>query len=261
VVEFLILNKFISFKVLIRRAIQGGITCLIPCVIAATSLAGCFWVKPDPTPQPEHRIEPDIVAVPEPEPDPGPGAQELQQAKIRALLVQAQQALSEDRLLVPREGSAFSMYWQVLDIDQTSTEAHWGMRKITERYLILAESAFIGGNHDRAELMLKRALRVSATPAEVKVLRAHYPPKPAPENEHRLSVADLTARNEQAVAELDGLAKKAQTIGSRLLIIARNDAEGRWMYQQMRTAVEGHRLRGNIQIGRIPAIVFIDVEA
>ena len=48
---------------------------------------------------------------------------------------------------------------------------------------------------------------------------------------------------------------------SRFVIVARNDAEGRWIYKSMQQAIEGYRLRGNIKMGKRPKVTLIDWKA
>ena len=219
-------------------------------------LVACIGVKPVPEPKP-----PVIVVTPVvPEPI-GPSKEELKKMRLRELLSQAQRALSKNRLMTPLRGSAFTSYQQVLAIDASNKEALWGMAQITSRYLALAESAFVTGNTRKAELMLKRALKVSATQEEVDTIRKFYAKRPVTGDEFTLSIADLSARNDKSISQLDELARKARENDSRLLIIARNDTEGRWIYQQMRIAVDGYRLRGNIEIGQTPTIVLLNTDA
>jgi hypothetical protein len=70
-----------------------------------------------------------------------------------------------------------------------------------------------------------------------------------------LNPADLSARNEHVKSQLAALAKRVQTSKEYVLIYARNDAEGRWVYQQMRKASANYRLRGNIKQHQKPRVV------
>ena len=179
-------------------------------------------------------------------------------AQLRIILVNAQQALADDRLMRPALNNAYYWYQQAIRLDELNAEAHWGMRQITARYLALAEQAFSEGRIDKAEIMLEGAGLVSATPSQMEQLRQRYR-KQNMDRQFYLSMANLNARNETIKQELAQLARQAREGQSRLTIIARNDAEGRWIYQQMRTAVNNYRLRGNIQLGKNPRIVLIDL--
>lgn len=195
-----------------------------------------------------------------------PAAQEsapaLQRAQqLRQILARAQQSLARDRLLLPEQDSAYYWYRKALRLDSDNAEAHWGMRKISERYLVLAAQAYERGARDQAEQLLQRALRIAASPADVAALRQRYPAPVVRDNAYLLAPDELAARSDKLVAYLAGLAELARAKDSRLQIVARSDEEGRWIYQQMRAAVEGYRLRGNISVGSSPRVVLIDMDA
>jgi hypothetical protein len=51
---------------------------------------------------------------------------------------------------------------------------------------------------------------------------------------------------------LEDIAKKARELDAFFLITAPNDDQARWMFSVMREAVQGYRLRGNIELsGRV----------
>ncbi|WP_145999173.1 hypothetical protein [Oceanicoccus sp. KOV_DT_Chl] len=216
------------------------------------SLVACngFVAKPMPAPV--------VEALVQPEP-----ARQLsaagQRQQLRVMLANAQQALADDRLMVPEFDSAYDWYRQVLAVDQENAEAHWGMHEITRRYLQLAEQAFDSHRLGLAEQMLRRAEMIAANPLTTEAIRQRYK-QTVRTGEVLLPVGALSARNELIQQQLAELAQQARAKQSRLLIVARNDAEGRWVYQQMRSAVDGFRLRGNIEIGQVPRIVLLDLD-
>lgn len=180
------------------------------------------------------------------------------QRQIDELLGLAEQALDEDRLMLPADDNAFMWYKQVMELDELNPPAHWGMRQITQRYLELAEQAFAAAQPSRAEYLLNSALQVAATPQQVQLIRDKYRDQ-LKDKVFALPEADLQHRNPAIQQRLAEIANQAKDQSSRLLIVARNDAEGRWIYQQMRNAVDGYRLRGNIEVGQHPRIVLIDL--
>lgn len=186
---------------------------------------------------------------------------EQQQAQrrhqLREMLANAQQALAEDRLKAPFYDNAYSWYQQVLAIDELNEEAHQGMRLITDRYLQLAEQAYSSGRIHLAQQLLNGAESIAAPPSIIEPLRERYS-QHAGSNEVYLPVKALSARNQDIQTLLAELAGQL-TPQQRLLIVARNDSEGRWIYQQMRQSVSDFRLRGNIELGRIPRILIIDM--
>ena len=188
---------------------------------------------------------------------PGPDARE--QRLIAMLLARAQRALHKDQLKSPATDNAFGWYQQVLLHDEDNAEAHWGMRRIGARYLELAEQAYNAGKRYKAELLLEEGESVSLSPQLARQMRMKYAMIDVPANEFLLDGRALAARNELIVQRLAEIALLARAESSRLSIYARNDAEGRWIYKQMRMAVDGFRLRGNILISRTPRVVLIDL--
>ncbi|MEH6557459.1 MAG: hypothetical protein V7459_06180 [Oceanicoccus sp.] len=222
-------------------------------VLSGLLLASCVEVATEPVPQ--------VVRVPAPKENPAAvrrAEEASQRHHMRILLASAERALASDRLTVPEYDNAYGWYQQVLAIDQTNAEAHWGMLQITERYLQLAEQAFSRGSRGKGEWMLQKALAIAATTEQIESVRSRFKAQPT-DREFLLTIADLTARNDIITAKLIELALIAKKAQSRLLIVARNDAEGRWIYRKMREAVDGYRLRGNIKLGSVPRIVLLDL--
>jgi hypothetical protein len=71
-------------------------------------------------------------------------------------------------------------------------------------------------------------------------------------------VRALAARDPKLSESLQALALKVQRNDNAIVIVSRSDAEGRWIYQEMKKALPGYRLRGDIRIGKIPKIVLQD---
>ena len=69
-----------------------------------------------------------------------------------------------------------------------------------------------------------------------------------------LDSQDFMNRTDGAVAQLENIAQQAKEHNAFFLIIAPNDSLARWMYLQMRNAVEGFRLRGNIELANQTSI-------
>lgn len=53
---------------------------------------------------------------------------------------------------------------------------------------------------------------------------------------------------------LEQLARRVSQSDESIMIYARNDAEGRWIYKTMKDAVGDYRIRGDIRISRQPAL-------
>ena len=88
-------------------------------------------------------------------------------------------------------------------------------------------------------------------------LKATQPEYSGADNEFPLAEAALTAQSADVVDYLQAIARRARQEDESLLIVARSDAEGRWIYQQMRQAVQGYRLRGDIKLGKRPKVLLL----
>ncbi len=56
------------------------------------------------------------------------------------------------------------------------------------------------------------------------------------------------------MSQLGTIGELVRNYDATFLITARSDSEARWIYQVMREAVGGYRLRGNITLGSQPTI-------
>jgi tetratricopeptide (TPR) repeat protein len=209
-------------------------------------LAACSQQQPEP-----------VVTTAPPPPAEAP---ETRWITIQQTLFEADQALARNRLTTPAHDNAYDHYREVLRIDPGNTDALAGMTRIAERYLQLAASAYQAGAQEQALAYVALARRVDPDNAALGAASRQYSqPVVTPDNEYLLSRGELDKKAEQLQPVLAEIAERARQLPSRLLIVARNDEEGRWIYRQMREAVEGHRLRGNIVIGASPKVVLLDV--
>ena len=69
-----------------------------------------------------------------------------------------------------------------------------------------------------------------------------------------LDAKELASRSDALAANLGALAQRLRFSGETMMIVAKNDADARWIYKVMRKAVPGYRLRGDIKKGRTPRI-------
>jgi|GEM_PF-2285991 len=80
--------------------------------------------------------------------------------RIAALLEDAQTALAELRLTLPKGESAYDYYRQVLDLEPGNARAEAGIDGLVERYVALARGAADRGQLDAARRYLDRADRI-----------------------------------------------------------------------------------------------------
>ncbi len=134
-------------------------------------------------------------------------------------------------------------------MDSDNEIAREGIAAIVARYLALAREAIGNGSFDSAELMIDRAKLVDATVAEIALVQVEL----ANERESgdlffTFDGAAVSSESDQAREELTAVARRARECGAFFLITAPNDSTARWMFSVMREAVEGYRLRGNIEL-------------
>lgn len=201
---------------------------------------------------------------------------------IRQYLYEAQDALARDRLTSPKNDNAYAGYQRVLALDPRNEKARAGIKLISRRYLSMAKKAEQEGDFERAIGYARQAQRMApgyeGSAHMVKYLeqrRSEYDARQlqiakaggagaevtlkSKGNEYFLAAADVSRRNLVAKAQLAKIAEKAQKLDSRLLIIAKNDGDGRWMYAQMRDSLTSdYRLRANLRVDSQTRIVLLD---
>lgn len=190
---------------------------------------------------------------------------------IARLLSDADYALSRNQLLTPVQDNAFDRYQSVLIMDPLNTRAKVGLQAVSLRYVELARNSIGRGQFAQAREYLDNAAGIDPSSQIVAETRqylrrqmaaqpatptASYKPGPG---EHLLDVGGLTRKSPEIIAQLGQLAKKAQDTGELVIIHARNDAEGRWIYSTMRDSLEDFLLRGDIRIAKQPRIQFVPV--
>jgi hypothetical protein len=241
------LNMFMSYRVttlLIRLA----------CLFALAILLGACQLLPKPEPEPEvvvpAVIQPVITVAP---------IMTGQQKHINSLLSEADYALSQNKLLNPISDNAHDRYRSVLLMDAANERARVGLQTIALRYVELARTAAVRGNLSEAQSLIRYARGIDnnavvqdAAETIRKQIASTPPAKPyqAAENEYLLDSKLLQAKDSQVITQLNHVAQKAKQTGDFVLIVARSDAEGRWIYQQLRAAVPGFLVRGDIKIGQ-----------
>ncbi len=168
-------------------------------------------------------------------------------------------AYNKDQLLTPEQDNAFKYYTLAQKLDPQDPRAARGLERITERYLALALQAADRSSFAGARSMLGRAkivfesVRVNnpdfASPdfesiaAQIDVLSG------AQSTRLRLNSAQIKNRDSVLISRLKALGSLAKKPDTRVVITVRNDADGRWVYQQLRKAPGEFRIRGEINIG------------
>jgi hypothetical protein len=193
-----------------------------------------------------------------------------QQKQIKTLLAAADSALSVNRLLNPINDNAYDRYKAVLLMDPQNEKAKLGLQTISLRYVDLARSAAVSGNLNEAQTMIRYARGIDnnavVQDAETTLKKqvASIPPaRPfkAGDGEIVLDPQLLKSKSPQISSQLAALAHQVKQADEFVLIIARSDDEGRWIYQQLRNAVPGYLVRGDIKLGspaRVKQVKFLE---
>ncbi len=212
-------------------------------VIVALCLTGCELQPTRPAteaPRPAH------TSVTE-----GPTEREQQ---INRLLGMAYIAYTESRLTTPVEDNAYLHYSQVLALDTDNEEALLGLNQVVERYLEWAISNVDRGNFSIATDYVNKASSIDEFHPNIPAVRNLIADQ---QNRDRrsvpLSTAGLSARDPALSAELVKIGKFAASNEATVIIHARNDAEGRWIYQQLNSEAET-RVRARLELGTRPRL-------
>lgn len=181
-----------------------------------------------------------------------------QQKVIQRLLGEADYCLSQNKLLNPIADNAHDRYRSVLLMEPNNERAKLGLQMIALRYVDMAQTAAKRGNLTEANSLIKYAkgidnnLVVQDAANSLRKQLVNIPPAKAyvaSEGEIVLDAKMLQSKDPQLTTQLIGVANKAKQTDQFVLIIARTDADGRWIYQQLRNAVPGYLVRGDIRIG------------
>jgi hypothetical protein len=172
-----------------------------------------------------------------------------QQRLIADILFEALQAMDSDRLLTPVDNNAYAKFQRALAYDPRNEIALEGLQKIVERYLKLSAEANRRGLFEESQALLDSAKFVDdAHPGLEAATEALLAEMNSGDLFFQLNAQDFSKRSESAVQQLTDIAHQARQHEAFFLITAPNDDQARWMFSVMRNAIEGYRLRGNIEL-------------
>lgn len=255
----------------LRRSLLTGKGC-IP-VSLTLLLSAC--VTQEPAPRTAAQVQPVEAARPA-----GPTLDQ----RVGLLLRQAERALYNDRLLLPADDNAYDRYQAVLKLQPGNAQAKTGLQMIAMRYIEMGRTALRHSRLSEARTYATRARQVYAdnpllrefeqalADAQRHQAQAALGTPTAPSagsgsgadsrstqaqsaNEYPLNPAALSQRGAEIQAVLKQIADRVKRSDEVVLIVARNDEEGRWVYREMKKAAQGHRVRGDIKVGSPPRVV------
>ncbi len=226
----------------------GRIALLLGLVQLLSACQTPFWMKKK------------VEAPPPPPPvvqKPAPVTKEQQ--VVNMLVLNGEYTLSQNQLLTPKNDNAFDYFRAALKLDPNNQRAKGGLQGIVMRYVDLARQAAARGNYSQATTMLNNARIVDPNNLLIKEVSAALTEqiKSAPPvepyrggaNEYLLDGNLVGKDDPQILARIAEITNKVKQTNSFAMIVARTDVEGRWIYQKMREAVPGYRVRGDIKLG------------
>ena len=218
-------------------------TFLLPVVIAC-----CAAPQTEPEPVSSENENAQIRTLSEAEVVVGITGSERQRL-VADLLYAGLQALDADRLLTPEDNNAHARFQRVLAYDPDNEIALQGLQDIVARYLELASEASRQGLFEEAEILLSRARFVDDEhPGISQAMEALQAEMNSGDLFFDFETTALARRSESVQEQLADIARQAQEHNALFLITAPSDDLARWMFGIMREAVEGYRLRGNIEL-------------
>ena len=175
----------------------------------------------------------------------------------QGLLDLADHALKRQHLTQPEATSALTYFNLILTSDPDHQAARAGLKTIIDQYLEWALRAIEAANYAEANQFLERAARVDPKSPDITAMADRLRRK---REEGRLTeivpvwllaarteTSQTTAEDAQVNTYLRNLAQKIETLNAKIAIYSANDAEGRWLYQQL-NANTVNRLRGTLKI-------------
>jgi tetratricopeptide (TPR) repeat protein len=184
------------------------------------------------------------------------------QARIETLLLDARFAFEDGKVTWPPGDNALEAYTAVLAIDPDNEDGQRGFERILEYYVGEAETAAHRAEFARARSMLDRARLIDPNHPSIKPMANQvFMLSTAIRDRYPLNRRQLSARSAALAKRLEKLGERAKSANMRVIIRSRNDAEGRWIYQQMRKAAGEPRIRAELTIGSPPRVELVDLPA
>lgn len=255
----------------VRRSLLTGKGCVSLSLPLLLSVLLTACVTQEPAPRTVVQTPPPAVVRPAP-----PTIEQ----RVSLLLRQAERALYNDRLLLPAEDNAYDRFQAVLKLQPGNAQAKTGLQMIAMRYIEMGRTALRHSRLSEARIYAQRARQVypdnpllrefeqalaDAQRHQAQAAVAAAPPPSASsgagsagatsDSEYLLSIAALSKRGDEIKAVLGQIAERIKSSDEVILIVARSDEEGRWLYREMKKAAEGYRIRGDIKVGSPPKVV------
>lgn len=201
-------------------------------------LSGCSMMVPDT-----------VIDKPQP--------QQLRQLTL--LLNEADKAIERGRFIAPQFDNANGYYRKVLVLDAGNEQALAGIQNLIEILSLKAKQSLEIDRIRDYRVYTSWIEQIAPSSPVLAELKALDPDRQTSGGSWTIAVSDLKARNSNAKKSIKQAALTAKAYQSRVKIIAPTDADGRWIYQQMRSVADEYLFRSSLIIGDKAKIVVLDV--
>jgi len=208
----------------------------------------------------------------EPNPVIEPKSKQVKNTVVEKLISRAEAAMLQGRLTQPTHDNAFDRFSAVLMLEPDNESARQGMDRIQLALVARVHQALKSGRISTARRLtgiarshfpdhqLTRGLSAAVAQAEQELELAVTQDIVVTANDDSqisLPTSMLNSRSQTLVQLLSEVTQRLQETNEGVLIYARTDAEGRWIYQTMKKAAGDYRVRGDIHKSRRPRLVFL----
>jgi len=191
---------------------------------------------------------------PTPEVVPEPPAS-IDPKRLADLLETAELAITKGELTYPPEVSALAQYQRILSIEAGQEDAIRGIESIVEIFVERSLVALSKRQFAEARSMLARARLIDPEHPSIVPTQAQIQLIAEAEREQlRLDQAALGGDQDMLREQLKALANTPEGLSCRFYIWAKNDNQGRWIYNALAAGADGQRLQAQVEI-RLPASV------
>ena len=232
------------FKILAISPRLGTVIALLAAMLIVP-ISGCKSTLDGYSPSPS---TPTVIPAPN---------RPVRDPKIQQLLEEAYYAFIESRLTTPVEDNAYFRYLQVLSIDPSNEDANRGISNIVEQYLDWSIESLQNRHFRAAANYLNKARSVDELHPNITAVATRITEyKNSKEENYLLDPSSLTNRSKSTRIELEAIAARMQKTSATIIIVARNDPEGRWIYQQLNNQTDS-RVKARFEQNSKPSIRLI----
>jgi hypothetical protein len=180
-------------------------------------------------------------------------------AQLTLLLDKANKAIERGRFVTPQFDNANGYYRQLLIFYPNNDQALAGIQNLTEILSLKAKQSLEVDRVRDYRVYTSWIEQIAPSSPLLTELKGLDPGQQDSRSSWAISSSDLKARNSNAKKNIKQAALTAKAYESRVKIIAPTDADGRWIYQQMRVFADEYLFRSSLIIGDKATVVALDV--